>query len=204
MSFIVKFINNFADSFSEKFYQNLISENRWQLVIKGLLITLEVTFFAVLLGIAIGFVIAIIRSTYDTTLKPGILLRILNGISKVYLTVVRGTPVIIQLLIVYFVIFASVDVNKVVAAVIAFGINSGAYVAEIVRSGIMSVDKGQLEAGRSLGLNYFQTMTTIILPQALKNILPALGNEFVILLQPLLKGNLGFRLYRINGLDKSG
>ncbi|MDD2361367.1 MAG: amino acid ABC transporter permease [Oscillospiraceae bacterium] len=183
MSFIIRFINNFIDNFSDKFYQNIIAENRWQLIIKGLLITLEVTFFAVLLGIVIGFVVAIIRSTYETTVKPNLLFKIINFISKVYLTVIRGTPVIIQLLIVYFVIFASVDINKVVAAVIAFGINSGAYVAEIVRSGIMSVDKGQFEAGRSLGLNYFQTMITIVLPQALKNILPALGNEFIVLLK---------------------
>ena len=148
-------------------------------MLKGLGITLEVTFFAVLMGIAIGFIIAIIRSTNETTGK----LKFLNAICKVYLTVIRGTPVIIQLLIVYFVIFASVDVNKVVAAVIAFGINSGAYVAEIVRSGIMSIEKGQFEAGRSLGLNYVQTMTTIVLPQALKNVLPALGNEFIVLLK---------------------
>ena len=161
------------------FYENLIVENRWLLMLKGLGITLEVTFFAVLMGIAIGFIIAIIRSTNETTGK----LKFLNAICKVYLTVIRGTPVIIQLLIVYFVIFASVDVNKVVAAVIAFGINSGAYVAEIVRSGIMSIEKGQFEAGRSLGLNYVQTMTTIVLPQALKNVLPALGNEFIVLLK---------------------
>lgn len=165
--------------FLSNFYENLIVENRWLLMLKGLGITLEVTFFAVLMGIAIGFIIAIIRSTNETTGKLGFL----NAICKVYLTVIRGTPVIIQLLIVYFVIFASVDVNKVVAAVIAFGINSGAYVAEIVRSGIMSIEKGQFEAGRSLGLNYVQTMTTIVLPQALKNVLPALGNEFIVLLK---------------------
>ena len=108
---------------------------------------------------------------------------ILNFLAKVYLTVIRGTPVLVQLLIIYFVVFASVDINKIIVAVMAFGINSGAYVAEIIRSGIMSIDDGQFEAGRSLGFNYTQTMIYIILPQALKNVLPALANEFIVLLK---------------------
>ena len=107
----------------------------------------------------------------------------MNFLAKVYLTVIRGTPVLVQLLIIYFVVFASVDINKIIVAVMAFGINSGAYVAEIIRSGIMSIDEGQFEAGRSLGFNYTQTMIYIILPQALKNVLPALANEFIVLLK---------------------
>ena len=122
---------------------------------------------------------AIIRSTYDKTRK----LKIANAICRVYLTVIRGTPVVVQLLIIYFVVFGSVDINKVLVAIIAFGINSGAYVAEIVRSGIMSVPEGQAEAGRSLGFNYVQTMRYIVMPQAFKNVLPALGNEFIVLLK---------------------
>ena len=141
--------------------------------------TLRVTLFAVILGIVIGFLIAIIRSTYDKNGK----VKILNFICSVYLTVIRGTPVVVQLLIIYFVIFGSVDINKIVVAIMAFGINSGAYVAEIFRSGIMSIDNGQFEAGRSLGFNYTQTMRYIIMPQAFKNVLPALGNEFIVLLK---------------------
>ena len=137
------------------------------------------TFFAVIIGIVIGFLIAIVRSTYDKTGK----LKILNFICKIYLTVIRGTPVVVQLLIIYFVIFGSADISKVLVAIMAFGFNSGAYVAEIFRSGIMSIDNGQFEAGRSLGFNYVQTMIHIIMPQAFKNVLPALGNEFIVLLK---------------------
>ena len=137
------------------------------------------TFFAVLIGIVLGFLVAMVRATYDKTGK----LRILNAVCKVYLTVIRGTPVVVQLLIIYFVIFGSVDISKVLVAVMAFGLNSGAYVAEIFRSGIMSIDNGQFEAGRSLGFNYAQTMRYIIMPQAFKNVLPALGNEFIVLLK---------------------
>ena len=140
---------------------------------------MQVTFFAVIIGIVIGFLIAIIRSTYDKTGK----LKILNFICKIYLTVIRGTPVVVQLLIIYFVIFGSADISKVLVAIMAFGFNSGAYVAEIFRSGIMSIDNGQFEAGRSLGFNYVQTMIHIIMPQAFKNVLPALGNEFIVLLK---------------------
>ena len=163
----------------ERFVQNFIAEDRWMYLVDGLRVTLEVTLFACLLGLVLGFIIAIIRSTHDTTGR----LRILNFICKVYLTVIRGTPVVVQLLIIYFVIFGSTDVDKVIVAIIAFGINSGAYVAEIVRSGIMSIDKGQTEASRSLGLSFFQTMRFIIIPQAFKNVLPALANEFIVLLK---------------------
>ena len=163
----------------DKFYLNFIKDNRWQYITRGLWVTIQITVMAVLLGIAIGFVIAIIRSAHDKTGK----LKIPNAICKLYLTVIRGTPVVVQLLIIYFGIFASVNVSKTLVAVIAFGINSGAYVAEIVRSGIMSIDNGQLEAGRSLGFNYAQTMIYVIMPQAFKNVLPALGNEVIVLLK---------------------
>lgn len=163
----------------DKFYNNFIANERWKYIAEGLGVTLRVTFFAVIIGIVLGFLVAIVRSTYDKTGK----LRILNAICKLYLTVIRGTPVVVQLLIIYFVIFGSSDVSKVLVAVMAFGLNSGAYVAEIFRSGIMSVDNGQFEAGRSLGFNYVQTMIYIIMPQAFKNVLPALGNEFIVLLK---------------------
>ncbi|MCI8350581.1 MAG: amino acid ABC transporter permease [Oscillospiraceae bacterium] len=163
----------------DSFVQNFIAENRWKYLVNGLGVTLQVTFFAVIIGIVLGFLVAIVRSTADKTGKLGFL----NGICRVYLTVIRGTPVVVQLLIIYFVIFSSVDIDKVVAAVVAFGLNSGAYVAEIVRSGIMSIDQGQFEAGRSLGFNYGQTMWHIIVPQAFKNVLPALANEFIVLLK---------------------
>ena len=170
---------NFLIKFSDDFKQNFIDANRWKYILNGLGVTLRVTLFAVLIGIAIGFIVAIIRSTYEKTGK----LIILNFFANIYLTVIRGTPVVVQLLIIYFVIFGSVRIDKVLVAVIAFGINSGAYVAEIVRGGIMSIDPGQMEAGRSLGFNYIQTMWHIIIPQAFKNVLPALGNEFIVLLK---------------------
>lgn len=167
------------DNFTASFYQNFIEDDRWKYITDGLFNTLRITFFAVLIGILLGFLIAVVRSTYDKTHKLGIL----NALCKVYLTVIRGTPVLVQLLIIYFVVFGSVKIDKTLVAVIAFGINSGAYVAEIFRSGIMSIDNGQFEAGRSLGFNYPQTMFYIVMPQAFKNVLPALGNEFIGLLK---------------------
>lgn len=164
---------------AEKFKQNFIDDSRWKYLTKGLGNTLLITVFALIIGIVIGFVVAIIRAWHD---KNGGLTAA-NFICRLYLTVVRGTPVMVQLLIIYYVIFASVNVNKIVAAVIAFGLNSGAYVAEIVRSGIMSIDNGQFEAGRSLGLTFTQTMRYIVLPQAFKNVLPALANEFIVLIK---------------------
>ena len=167
------------DNFTASFYQNFIEDDRWKYITDGLFNTLRITFFAVLIGIFLGFLIAVVRSTYDKTHKLGVL----NALCKVYLTVIRGTPVLVQLLIIYFVVFGSVKIDKTLVAVIAFGINSGAYVAEIFRSGIMSIDNGQFEAGRSLGFNYPQTMFFIVMPQAFKNVLPALGNEFIGLLK---------------------
>jgi His/Glu/Gln/Arg/opine family amino acid ABC transporter permease subunit len=163
----------------KEFILNFIEDNRWKYIVGGLKITLIVTIFAVLIGVLLGFLIAIVRTTHDKTGK----LKILNAICKVYLTVIRGTPVVVQLMIIYFIIFGSVDISKVLVAIIAFGINSGAYVAEIFRSGIMSIDNGQFEAGRSLGFNYAQTMMYIIMPQAFKNVLPTLCNEFISLLK---------------------
>jgi His/Glu/Gln/Arg/opine family amino acid ABC transporter permease subunit len=167
------------EAFQNRFYLNFIKDDRWQYIWDGLGVTLKVTFFAVLLGILLGFLVAVVRSTNEKTGK----LKFLNFLAKVYLTVIRGTPVVVQLLIIYFVIFGSVKIDKVFVAVLAFGLNSGAYVAEIFRSGIMSIDNGQFEAGRSLGFNYVQTMYYIIMPQAFKNVLPALGNEFIVLLK---------------------
>ena len=149
------------EAFQNRFYLNFIKDDRWQYIWDGLGVTLKVTFFAVLLGILLGFLVAVVRSTNEKTGK----LKFLNFLAKVYLTVIRGTPVVVQLLIIYFVIFGSVKIDKVFVAVLAFGLNSGAYVAEIFRSGIMSIDNGQFEAGRSLGFNYVQTMYHIIMPQ---------------------------------------
>lgn len=166
-------------SLQDRFYLNFTKDDRWMYIVDGLKVTLLVTFFAVLIGIVIGFLVATVRSTYDKTGK----LKILNILCQIYLTVIRGTPVVVQLLIIYFVIFGNVNIDKIPVAIMAFGFNSGAYVAEIFRSGIMSVDGGQFEAGRSLGFNYVQTMRYIIMPQAFKNVLPALGNEFIVLLK---------------------
>ena len=167
------------DRVYDAFYSNFVKDKRYMYLVKGFGITLYITVFAVLMGIVIGFFVAVVRSCADQTGK----FKWLDRICRLYLTVIRGTPVVVQLLIIYFVIFGTVDVDKVLVAVIAFGINSGAYVAEIIRSGIMALDKGQMEAGRSLGLSYNQTMRSVILPQAFKNVLPALGNEFIVLLK---------------------
>ncbi len=167
------------------FMQTFVEENRWKLFVEGLGVTLEVTVLALIMGIAIGIVVAIVRSTYDQQNDSmrgvgKVVMKVLNAVCQVYLTVIRGTPTMVQMLIMYFVIFAS-SRNTVMVAVLTFGINSGAYVAEIFRSGIMAVDRGQMEAGRSLGFGYVRTMQYIIIPQAFKNVLPALGNEMITL-----------------------
>lgn len=161
------------------FHTNFIKDNRWKYLVNGLAVTVEISAAAALIGIILGGIIGMIRSTADQTGR----LKWPDYLCRLYLTVVRGTPVVVQLLIIYFVIFGSVEVNKVLVAIVAFGLNSAAYVAEIIRSGIMSVDKGQMEAGRSLGLSYGYTMRSVIMPQAFKNVLPALGNEFIVLLK---------------------
>ncbi len=167
------------DGIRTQFKISFIDEGRWLMILRGLGTTLIITLFAAAMGVVLGFIVAVIRVTHDR--RGG--LPVLNWICKVYLTVIRGTPVLIQLMIIYFVILAPIRAPKLPVAILAFGINSGAYVAEIVRGGIMAVDIGQTEAGRSLGLNYRQTMISIILPQSLKAVLPALGNEFITLVK---------------------
>lgn len=165
-----------------------IEDNRWKYLTEGIGNTIILTFFALILGVILGVIIAAVRTTYDKQYSEmrnpisKFFLCIGNAICKIYLTVIRGTPAMVQILIIFFIIMASSD-NKMLCGIIAFGINSGAYVAEIIRGGIMSIDIGQTEAGRSLGFNYAQTMWHIVLPQTFKNILPALANEFIVLLK---------------------
>ena len=176
---VTETVKSFFVELKEDINNVLIKNDNYKHITDGLLITIEITFVALLIGLALGFVVAIIRSTYDKTGK----LKFLNAICKLYLTVFRGTPVIVQLLIIYYLWLGQHGVHENIAAIIAFGVNSGAYVAEIVRSGIMSIDNGQFEAGRSLGFSYVRTMVYIVLPQALKNTLPTLANEFIVLLK---------------------
>lgn len=189
MDFMFLSSQTFFDDIAASFRKTFITDDRWLQLLKGLGVTLEIAFFAVILGVVFGFLIAIVRSSYDKLLLGkkcrtfgDFLLKFLNGVCNVYITIIRGTPVVVQLMIMYYIVFSSAR-NGIIAAIISFGINSGAYVAEIVRSGIMSIDQGQLEAGRSLGFNYPKTMLYIIIPQAFKNVLPALGNEFIVLLK---------------------
>lgn len=176
------------DDVKAEFVLNFIKEDRWKMLLNGLTATLKITFFAVLLGIVLGVIVAAVRSTWDKnseSMRKGLgktLLGFFNAIGQLYLTVIRGTPMVVQLLIMYFVIFASSN-NKMLIAILAFGINSGAYVAEIFRGGIMSIDAGQFEASRSLGFNYAQTMFFVVLPQVFKAVLPTLANEFIVLLK---------------------
>lgn len=158
---------------------NLIKDDRYMYLVNGFKNTMIITLFATLLGIALGLIIALVRTTYDNTKK----LKVLNGICQVYITVIRGTPVVIQLMILFFCIFTSRNASGIMIAIIGFGVNSSAYVAEIFRSGLMSIDVGQMEAGRSLGLSYIQTLKYIIVPQAFKVVLPALCNEFIVLIK---------------------
>lgn len=174
-------IQGIIDSFTQTF----ITANRWKALLSGLGVTLELTVLALILGTVLGVLVAVIRSSHDQfemQHRSNPVLNFLNWLCQIYLTVIRGTPAMVQLLIMYYVVFAS-STNTLLVGTLTFGINSGAYVAEIIRSGIMSIDKGQMEAGRSLGLSYVQTMISIIIPQAIKNILPALGNELITLLK---------------------
>ena len=165
--------------FGNDFYLNFIKDDRWMWLVNGLKVTILVTLLALLIGVIIGFLVAIIRSSHERNGN----FKILNVICKVYLTIIRGTPSMIQILFMYLVVFGSVNMNQIVVGGIAFGINSGAYVAEIVRSGLMAIDNGQTEAGRSLGLSSRQTMWLIVMPQAFKNVLPALVNEMIVLVK---------------------
>lgn len=166
-------------SFKDDFHRNFVAENRWTYLLTGLGNTLSLTFLSLLIGLVLGFVLAIVRCTHD---KTGAL-KIPNAFARLYLAVIRGTPVMVQLIIIYFVWLLPIGVEAFPSAVLCFGLNSAAYVAEIVRGGIMSVDEGQMEAGRSLGLSYIQTMVHIIIPQAFKAVLPSLANEFITLLK---------------------
>lgn len=185
-----KTLKEWFEDFKADFALNFIEQGRWKSLVSGLGNTLLITFFAVIIGTVIGILIAAVRSTYDKNYevyqKHGgfkfAFMKILNGICNLYLTVIRGTPVVVQLLIFYFVIFTFME-NGLMVAILAFGLNSGAYVAEIFRGGIMAIDNGQFEAGRSLGFNYFQTMIHIVIPQVIKNVLPTLCNEFIVLLK---------------------
>lgn len=170
-----KFINNVY----EQFYQTLIEQDRYRFILEGLGKTLIIAFFAVILGVILGGLVALIRNYHEETKKA----KVANFISKLYVTIIRGTPAVLQLMIIYYVIFRTVDINTILVGVIAFGINSGAYVSEIIRAGINSIDRGQKEAADSLGLTYRETMKSIILPQAIRNVLPALSNEFITLLK---------------------
>ena len=163
----------------DSLYKTLIVDDRYKYILSGLTTTVIIAFFAVIIGIIIGTLVSLIRNNYEVNKKG----KILNKICEIYVNVIRGTPVILQLMIIYYVIFKSVNINILIVGVIAFGINSGAYVSEIIRAGINSIDKGQMEAGLSLGLKYGEVMRLIILPQAIRNILPALGNEFITLLK---------------------
>lgn len=161
-----------------KAYVAFIEQDRWKLYLKGLGITMEVAFFAAIIGIIIGTVLAFMKLSVKKNGKPSFLAWIANA----YIDIIRGTPSVLQVLIMWFIILSFCR-NKILVACLSFGINSGAYVAEIVRAGILAVDKGQTEAGRSLGLSQFQTMRYIVVPQAFKNVLPPLGNEFIVLLK---------------------
>ena len=176
---LIEKCNHFFLGIWDSFYQTVIYDNRYQYILEGLMNTIIIAFFAVLIGIVIGVIIALIRNYYEQTKKG----KVANFVAQAYVNIIRGTPVILQLMIIYYVIFKSVDINTVVVGILAFGINSGAYVSEIIRSGIISIPKGQKEAGYALGLKYGQVMQYIVLPQAIKNILPALGNEFITLLK---------------------
>lgn len=172
-------INKFITNIYESFYQTVIYDNRYKFIIEGLFHTIIIAFFAVIIGIVIGILTALIRHYHEQTGKA----KIMSKLCKLYIDVIRGTPVVLQLMIIYYVIFKSVDVSTIIVGILAFGINSGAYVSEIIRSGINSVAIGQTEAGYALGLKYSQIVKYIVLPQAIKNVLPALGNEFITLLK---------------------
>ncbi len=174
MNTLYNFFTTVWNDFYADFYATFIKEDRYLLFLDGIGITIKVSLLAVVLGIVIGMVIALFNLSNS---------KFLRGIGNVYTDVIRGTPSVTQLMIIYFVVFASLHVDKWIIAAIAFGINSGAYVSEIIRAGILSIDKGQTEAGRSLGLNAAQTMMRIVIPQAVKNIFPALCNEFIVLIK---------------------
>ncbi len=162
----------------EAFYNAFFVDQRYLAYLGGIKVTILISILAIAIGIAIGILVAVVKvSATNSKMKW------LAWICNIYITIIRGTPLMVQLLIIYNLVFTSRNTNEIIVGAVCFGINSGAYVAEIIRAGIESIDKGQMEAGRSLGLNYMQTMRMIILPQAIRNILPALGNEFIVLIK---------------------
>ena len=173
------------------FNKAVFVDNRYKFILEGIKNTILISLFSVIIGILIGVVIAVIKAYHKETKK----IKIISRICDLYVIVIRGTPVLLQLMIIYYVVFKSIrDINLIFVASLAFGINSGAYVSEIIRAGIESIDKGQMEAGRSLGLSYFQTLKLIIMPQAIKNILPTIGNEFITLIKETsVAGYIGVR-----------
>lgn len=183
-------MKDFFQKVKDEFILNFIDDGKWNWLVDGLKNTLIITFFSLIIGVVLGVIVAMVRSTFDK--NKDVYKReggwkyygrwCLNAIASFYLTVIRGTPVVVQLLIAYCIIFAS-SRNGVAVAIFAFGLNSGAYVAEIFRGGIMSIDNGQFEAGRSIGFNYWQTMIYIVIPQVIKAVLPTLCNEFIVLLK---------------------
>ena len=173
-------IESFFSVMSSQFYQSFVKNSRYMYLVNGLKNTIIITVFAVLLGVVLGTLVSLVKVAHTNDPKR---FRFLNAVATLYLTVIRGTPVVVQLLIMYYVILNGSSLSAVSTAILAFGINSGAYVAEVIRGGILSVDRGQIEAGRSLGLSERTTMVKIVFPQALKNVLPAIGNEFIALLK---------------------
>ena len=181
---MAEFFENIIRVFSDGFYLTFVKDDRYVNLISGLSVSLQITAIASIIGVVLGIFVAILRLQ-----NKGLLGSLASG----YITLIRGTPAVVQLTIIYFVILVNTGLPDIVVGSIAFGLNSGAYVAEIIRAGIMAVDKGQMEAGRSLGLSYSKTMVSIIIPQAIKNVLPALGNEFIVLLKETsIAGYVGF------------
>lgn len=177
-------------SLKDSFYQNFIEDQRYTYILTGLKNTLLIAFVAVMIGVVVGFFVGLVTATHDKTGS----LKVLNLVCRLYVTIIRGTPTMIQLLIIYYVIFSSTNIDKVIVAALSFGINSGAYVAEIIRGGIMSLDVGQFEGARSLGLTHAQTMLYVVLPQTFKNTLPALANEFIVLIKETsISGYIGLQ-----------
>lgn len=182
----MKFINDIWD----EFYQSVIYDNRYLYILEGLKNTILIALGALAIGILLGLVIALIRDNYEKNKK----FKILNYVAKLYVLIIRGTPALLQLMIIYYVVFKTINVEPVLVGMLAFGLNSAAYVSEIIRAGIQSVDSGQLEAGLSLGLRYSQVLKFVVLPQAIKNVMPALGNEFITLIKETsVAGYIGIR-----------
>ncbi len=195
MDGLINWFENLAGSFADAVYMTLINNDQYNLLLQGLVKSLTLTFFAALIGIALGLLLAIakLQDVNNLTGNPFVvwLRKMVTGFANGYISVIRGTPAVVQMLVIYFILYLRIlnniplfaGMSDVAIASIAFGINSSAYVAEVIRAGIMAVDKGQTEAGRSLGLSGRQTMQYIVIPQAVKNVLPALGNEFIVLLK---------------------